>query len=68
MIMTGDSTHIDVERGTSSGMVDACRTLKDIDAIVQIQLVDADIVRHHLVQTIVQAYDKKNKKTNTRGK
>jgi phosphate starvation-inducible PhoH-like protein len=49
-------------------MIDACRTLKGVDGIGQIQLGEADIVRHHLVQSIVQAYDKKNKKTNTRGK
>jgi len=68
MIITGDITQIDLERGTSSGMVDACRTLKGIEGIGQVQLAETDIVRHHLVQNIVQAYDKKNKKTNTRGK
>ena len=68
MIITGDITQIDLEKGVSSGMIDACRTLKGIDGIGQVQLAEADIVRHHLVQNIVQAYDKKSKKTNTRGK
>ena len=67
MIITGDITQIDLERGSSSGMVDACNTLEGIDGIGQVQLDEADIVRHHLVQSIVLAYDKRNKKSNTKG-
>jgi len=62
MIITGDITQIDLERGSSSGMVDACRTLKGIKGIGQVQLGEVDIVRHHLVQSIVAAYDKKSVK------
>ncbi|MCK5564458.1 MAG: PhoH family protein [Planctomycetes bacterium] len=62
MIITGDVTQIDLEKGQKSGMIDACSTLQGIDGIGIIKLKESDIVRHDLVQNIVQAYDKKNKK------
>jgi len=61
MIITGDITQIDLEKGQTSGMIDACRRLKGIDGIGFVELEEIDIVRHKLVQNIVQAYDKTRK-------
>ncbi len=62
MIITGDITQVDLEKGQKSGMVDARKTLKGIDGIGFVDLNEVDIVRHSLVQNIVQAYDSKRKK------
>ena len=59
MIITGDITQIDLERGQTSGMIDAVKTLAGIDGIGFVELSQADIVRHNLVHNIVQAYDRK---------
>lgn len=64
MIITGDITQIDLERGQTSGMVDAIRTLSGIEGIGFVQLSEADIVRHNLVHNIVQAYDQKKQQQN----
>jgi phosphate starvation-inducible PhoH-like protein len=61
MIITGDITQVDLEKGQTSGMIDACRRLKGIDGIGFVELEEIDIVRHKLVQNIVQAYDKRKK-------
>jgi phosphate starvation-inducible PhoH-like protein len=62
MIITGDITQVDLEKGQKSGMIDARKTLKGIDGIGFVDLNEVDIVRHCLVQNIVQAYDSKRKK------
>lgn len=59
MIITGDVTQIDLEANQTSGMVEAMATLRDIDGIGIVQLKKTDIVRHRLVQNIVQAYKDK---------
>jgi phosphate starvation-inducible PhoH-like protein len=56
MIITGDVTQIDLPRGQRSGMVDAMDRLGHIDGIGVVELHQADIVRHKLVQNIVEAY------------
>ncbi len=61
MIITGDITQIDLERGRKSGMVEAIEILKRIKGIGCVELNRRDIVRHRLVQNIVQAYKKKAK-------
>jgi phosphate starvation-inducible PhoH-like protein len=67
MIITGDVTQIDLEAHQTSGMVEAMATLKDIDGIGVVQLKKGDIVRHRLVQNIVQAYkDKQDKEFEAR--
>ncbi|MHC4075828.1 MAG: PhoH family protein [Planctomycetota bacterium] len=58
MIITGDITQIDLETGKKSGMVEAIETLKALKSIGYVELAQADIVRHRLVQDIVQAYEK----------
>jgi len=59
MIITGDITQIDLERGQKSGMVEAIETLRRIKGIGYVELSRTDIVRHRLVQKIVQAYAKR---------
>ena len=57
MIVTGDDSQVDLESGPS-GLFDAVRRLRKITDIAIIRLLDADIVRHKLVQRIVNAYDR----------
>jgi phosphate starvation-inducible PhoH-like protein len=59
MIVTGDVTQVDLPPGTPSGLADALRKLQGIKGIATVELDKADIVRHRLVQNIVEAYEKK---------
>ena len=64
IIVTGDVTQVDLPRQMRSGLVDAVHRLKDLERIAIIHLDKHDIVRHPLVQQIVEAYgeDKLRKK------
>ena len=57
MVVSGDHTQLDLPRGVRSGLHDAIDRLGNIDAIGRIRLRAEDIVRHRLVQRIVEAYD-----------
>ncbi len=57
-VVTGDITQIDLPRNQDSGLVQAMKILKDIEGIARIDFTVEDIVRHKLVQDIVEAYDK----------
>jgi phosphate starvation-inducible PhoH-like protein len=59
MIVTGDTTQIDLPREVDSGLVDAIRKLRGIKGIATVELQRSDIVRHRLVQNIVNAYENK---------
>lgn len=65
MIITGDITQIDLPPQQKSGLVDALATLKDIRGIAAIEFDKNDIVRHYLVQSIVDAYERQEKKEKT---
>ncbi|MCB9846094.1 MAG: PhoH family protein [Phycisphaeraceae bacterium] len=56
MIVTGDVTQIDLEDPTQSGLVDAARRLRRVSGVSFVTLDRADVVRHPLVQRIVEAY------------
>ncbi|MBD5194036.1 MAG: PhoH family protein [Bacteroides sp.] len=58
MIITGDVTQIDLPRSVPSGLMQALKVLKDVPGIGRIEYGKKDIVRHPLVQRIVQAYEK----------
>ena len=58
MVVTGDITQIDLPHAQTSGLVQALRVLKDVPGIAQVQFDKKDIVRHRLVQRIVEAYEK----------
>ncbi len=55
-VVTGDLTQIDLPPSKTSGLIEACRTLSDIDGIAIEEMRDSDVVRHALVQKIIQAY------------
>jgi phosphate starvation-inducible protein PhoH and related proteins len=57
IVVSGDVTQIDLPEGTRSGLIDALERLKGIDGIASVALSTADIVRHPLVQRIVDAYE-----------
>lgn len=62
IIVTGDVTQVDLPKQTPSGLADALHRLRDIDRIAIVHLSQADIVRHALVQAIVQAYEKEGRR------
>ncbi len=62
MIVTGDASQTDLPEGQVSGLVDAVRRLRGLDTVGVIELERSDIVRHRLVQSIVQAYDNGQRK------
>ena len=65
-VITGDATQKDLAPGSKSGLDVALRVLKNIDEIGICELTSKDVVRHPLVQKIVQAYDDyENKKSST---
>ena len=57
MIVTGDCTQIDLPLSQKSGLVEACRILKDVPDIAFIFMNEKDIIRHRLVTRIVKAYE-----------
>ncbi len=61
MIVVGDITQIDLISERDSGLKDALRKLKKIQEIGFIELQEKDVVRHDLVKSIIQAYEKENK-------
>lgn len=62
VIVTGDSSQKDLPSGQKSGLEVALQVLKKVDDIAVCQLTSKDVVRHPLVQKIVQAYDAYEKK------
>lgn len=58
MIVTGDTTQIDLPRTVTSGLIHAMRVLKGVKGIGKVEFEKKDIVRHQLVQRIVEAYEK----------
>ena len=58
IVVTGDVTQIDLPTGTVSGLIDVQDKLINIKGIDFVHLAKADIVRHKLVQDIVDAYEK----------
>ena len=64
MIVTGDATQIDLPRSTTSGLMQALRILDGVDGIGKVEFGRKDIVRHALVQRIVDAYERFDKSQN----
>lgn len=58
MIVTGDMTQIDLPAAQKSGLKDALDVLRDVKGIARVEFSQKDIVRHKLVQRIVDAYEK----------
>ncbi len=60
-VVTGDITQIDLDEPHSSGLVKVQKILKGIPGIEFVYLTEKDVVRHHLVQSIIKAYEKYEK-------
>jgi len=65
-VVTGDITQIDLGEGKRSGLTDASSILKDIEGIGIMTLTNKDVVRHPLVQKIINAYEKADAKKEIR--
>ena len=58
IVITGDVTQIDLPDGKASGLKEAMRVLRNVEGIGICQLSNADVVRHVMVQRIVEAYER----------
>jgi len=56
-VITGDVTQVDLPNGTESGLVEAQRILADVEGIGMMRFTRKDVVRHPLVQSIIEAYE-----------
>lgn len=56
MVITGDVTQMDLKKGEVSGLIQASSILRDIDEISILELTSDDVVRHPLVQKIIERY------------
>ena len=61
MIITGDTSQIDLPGRQRSGLKEAIRILRDVKGIGIVQLSEKDVVRHKLVRDIIEAYDRNTK-------
>jgi phosphate starvation-inducible PhoH-like protein len=60
MVVTGDTTQIDLPGGLRSGLIEVVDILRGVEGISFVQFDDKDVVRHSLVQKIVRAYERYN--------
>ena len=56
-VITGDMSQVDLPRGVNSGLVHACEVLQDVKEVSFTHFISRDVVRHPIVQSIVDAYD-----------
>ncbi|MDQ1255652.1 MAG: PhoH family protein [Candidatus Hydrogenedentes bacterium] len=56
-VVTGDITQIDLPKGAKSGLIEAKRILRNVKEVAIVHLTKLDVVRHPLVQSIVDAYE-----------
>lgn len=68
IVVTGDVTQIDLPRERTSGLVHAVRVLAGVEGISIVKLTHKDVVRHELVQRIIQAYDRHEKQREETGR
>ena len=61
-VITGDITQIDLPNARRSGLLEAIDILKTVEGLSFVYFDQADVVRHHLVQRIIQAYDEHKEK------
>jgi len=67
-VITGDITQIDLPGEKKSGLVEVMKVLKDVKGISFVHLSDMDVVRHELVQRIIQAYERYDRERRKRAK
>jgi phosphate starvation-inducible protein PhoH and related proteins len=56
-VITGDVTQIDLPNARRSGLLEAIDILRNVEGLTFIHFDESDVVRHHLVQRIIRAYD-----------
>jgi phosphate starvation-inducible PhoH-like protein len=61
-VITGDITQIDLPNGTTSGLIETMKILAGIQGLKFVYFTDKDVIRHRLVQDIIKAYEKAEKK------
>ena len=66
MVVTGDLSQIDLQRGEVSGLSDAVDMLRDVPEVEIVHFTHVDVVRHMLVTRIVQAYDDRDRSRRTK--
>jgi phosphate starvation-inducible PhoH-like protein len=57
VVVSGDTSQVDLPPHTKSGLVDAIGRLRHVEGYAHVMLTGEDIVRHRLVQEIVRAYE-----------
>ncbi|MDR3085103.1 MAG: PhoH family protein [Christensenellaceae bacterium] len=62
VVVTGDLTQVDLSFGKKNGLAEAVEVLRGVDGIAVVELTHRDVVRHDLVQAIVRAYEKFEKR------
>ena len=60
IVITGDVTQFDLPDSKRSGLIEACKVLKNVEDIYINRFTEKDVVRHKLVQDIIKAYEKYN--------
>ena len=71
MVITGDTSQVDLPRGVTSGLAEAVDVLEGVDGIEMVRFDSSDVVRHALVSAIVDAYDHQgaaDARTTTKGR
>jgi phosphate starvation-inducible protein PhoH and related proteins len=66
MAVTGDLSQVDLPRGTLSGVTDALAALEGVEGVATVRFTEADVVRHPLVQRIVRAYERRDRRRSAR--
>ena len=66
MVVTGDTTQVDLAPGQLSGLIEASEVLDGVDGVAVCRLTSADVVRHPLVQRVVEAYAKRDERSKPR--
>jgi len=66
MVVNGDPSQVDLPLGQKSGLVDALDTLKDVEEIGFVRFTGEDVVRHHLVTKVVEAYGRNDRRLDLR--
>ena len=68
IVVSGDVTRVDLPPHTRSGLTDALQRLNGIKGVAEVRMSRSDIVRHRLVQEIVQAYDRDERRSKGKGR
>lgn len=61
-VITGDITQIDLPNGTRSGLIESMEILAGIEGLKFVYFTDKDVIRHRLVQDIIKAYERAERK------